>query len=95
MSKLRNKQGMTFQSLVASIRQAHEQCFAHATKAVNVSLTARNWMIGYYIEEYERDGVHGVQSWVTMTRKLSMPMTRFCAIAAIIERRVLIRQPAP
>ena len=57
MSKLRNKQGMTFQSLVASIRQAHEQCFAHATKAVNVSLTARNWMIGYYIEEYERDGV--------------------------------------
>lgn len=47
---------MTFQSLVASIKKAHEQCFAHATKAVNVSLTLRNWVIGLYILEYEQGG---------------------------------------
>ena len=56
MGKLQNKQGMTFQSLIASIRQVHEQCFAHATKAVNVSLTLRNWVIGLYILEYEQGG---------------------------------------
>ena len=30
---------LNFSALVAAIRQAHEQCAAHATRAVNVSLT--------------------------------------------------------
>jgi predicted nuclease of restriction endonuclease-like (RecB) superfamily len=41
---------------VAAIHQAHEQCAAHATRAVNVSLTLRNWTIGWYIREYEQNG---------------------------------------
>ena len=47
---------MDFGSLVAAIRQVHEQCVARASKAVNVSLTLRNWLIGCYIREYEQNG---------------------------------------
>jgi hypothetical protein len=71
MSKLRKKPGMTFQSLVASIRQAHEQYFARATKAVNVSLTLRNWIIGLYILEYEQGGTDRAKYGSRILEKLS------------------------
>jgi len=44
---------LTFDHLVDSIRQVHTQLASQAGKAVNTSLTLRNWMIGYYIEVYE------------------------------------------
>ncbi len=47
---------MSFPSLVAAIRQMHEQCAAQVNRAVNVSLTLRNWMIGGYIYHYELHG---------------------------------------
>ena len=34
---------MDFTALVDAIRQAHAQCAAQANRAVNVSLTLRNW----------------------------------------------------
>ncbi len=45
-----------FESLVASIVQIHRQAQDFATKAVNVGLTLRNWLIGMQIEIYERQG---------------------------------------
>lgn len=51
------KLNLTFAELVSSIRQAHDLFSAQASKAVNISLTLRNWSIGYYIERYERLGV--------------------------------------
>lgn len=51
------KKHLTFAELVSSIRQAHDLFSAQASKAVNISLTLRNWTIGYYIERYERLGV--------------------------------------
>jgi predicted nuclease of restriction endonuclease-like (RecB) superfamily len=51
------KQNLTFAELVSSIREAHDLFSAQASKAVNISLTLRNWAIGYYIERYERLGV--------------------------------------
>jgi len=50
-------EGMTFLNLVASIKQVHKQFFTQAAKAVNVSLTLRNWVIGLYILEYEQEGI--------------------------------------
>jgi len=47
---------MTFDSLVQSIRQVHDQLAAQAGRAVNISLTMRNWLIGLYIAEYELRG---------------------------------------
>ena len=57
MKRLKSKKGMTFLNLVLSIKQVHKQFFAQATKAVNVNLTLRNWVIGLHILEYEQGGI--------------------------------------
>ena len=45
-----------FAALVEVVRQVHEQSAAAAGRAVNVSLTLRNWLIGWHIREYEQSG---------------------------------------
>lgn len=45
-----------FAALVDAVRQVHEQSAAAASRAVNVSLTLRNWLIGWHIREYEQSG---------------------------------------
>ena len=45
-----------FESLVDSIVQIHHQAQDFATKAVNVGLTLRNWLIGHRIVEFEQNG---------------------------------------
>lgn len=45
-----------FESLVSSIVHIHQQTQEFATKAVNVSLTLRNWLIGCRIVEFEQRG---------------------------------------
>lgn len=45
-----------FGALVAAIRQTHEHMAAQAGRAVNISLTLRNWAIGCHIREYEQRG---------------------------------------
>lgn len=46
-----------FIQLVGSIQNAHRELAAQASKAVNISLTLRNWLIGFYIAEYELNGM--------------------------------------
>ena len=46
-----------FENLVGTIRHAHEELAAQAGRAVNVSLTVRNWLFGCYIAEYELNGL--------------------------------------
>jgi len=45
-----------FDSLVVSIVQIHQQAQAFATKAVNIGLTLRNWLIGHRIVKFEQQG---------------------------------------
>lgn len=45
-----------FAVLVASIARTHALFAAQASKAINVSLTLRNWLIGHHIAEYELQG---------------------------------------
>lgn len=47
----------TFELLVSAICLVHDELTAQASRAVNASLTLRNWMIGFHVEEYERRGV--------------------------------------
>lgn len=51
------KAAASFERLVVSIRQAHDELAAQVSRAVNMSLTLRNWLIGLYIAEYEQNGV--------------------------------------
>lgn len=47
---------LSFDGLVAAIRQADAALAEQASRAVNVSLTLRNWFIGYHIAEFELQG---------------------------------------
>ena len=47
---------LDFNQLVAAIRYADTELSTQASRAVNVSLTLRHWLIGYYIAEYELNG---------------------------------------
>ena len=40
---------LNFGSLVSVIEQTHQHFQQQAVKAVNVSLTVRNWLVGYFI----------------------------------------------
>jgi hypothetical protein len=65
---------MTFKKLVDSIQLVHGEMAAQASKAVNVSLTLRNWLIGCYIAEYELRGAdraeYGQQLFTTLANVL-------------------------
>lgn len=47
---------MNFDALVQAIAHLHEQTRTAATKAVNVALTLRNWLIGAHIVLFEQQG---------------------------------------
>jgi hypothetical protein len=63
--------GLDFISLVDAIRQVHERCVVQAGRAVNVSLTLRNWVIGWYIREYEQHGADRATYGEALIDKLS------------------------
>jgi len=60
-----------FSALVAAIRQVDEQMAAQAARAVNISLTLRNWVIGCYIREYEQNGADRAQYGQDLLNRLS------------------------
>ncbi len=62
---------LDFASLVDAVRYAHEHFGAQAGKAVNISLTLRNWVIGCYIREYEQNGADRAQYGQNLLSRLS------------------------
>ena len=64
-----------FDSLVSSIVHIHQQTRDFATKAVNVALTLRNWLIGYRIVEFEQKGAdragYGENLMITLSQRLA------------------------
>ena len=62
---------MTFELLaqnIASIQTTLQQQAAHA---VNLSLTARNWLVGWYIVEYEQNGEDRAQYGEALLKNLA------------------------
>ena len=49
-------ENMDFESLVGRINLIQDALQEQAAHAVNLSLTARNWLVGYYIVEFEQRG---------------------------------------
>jgi len=47
---------MNFEKLVFRIQQTNEILQQNAVKAVNIHLTLRNWLVGFYIVEFEQKG---------------------------------------
>lgn len=47
---------MNYESLVGRINNIQDALQAQAAHVVNLSLTARNWLAGYNIVEFEQHG---------------------------------------
>ena len=47
---------MTFDQLITTLEGVHRQLAVRATQQVNTALTIRNWLIGYYLVEFEQHG---------------------------------------
>ncbi len=52
---------LSFEHLVNLIGQTNAELTAEASRAVNTSLTLRNWLIGFHIVEYEQRGTDRAQ----------------------------------
>ncbi|WP_292492421.1 hypothetical protein [Methanoculleus sp. 10] len=48
--------------LLLQIESFDDDLVPQASRAVNISLTLRNWLIDCYIEEYERSGIDSPDS---------------------------------
>jgi predicted nuclease of restriction endonuclease-like (RecB) superfamily len=70
------KKALNFESLVAEIEQTHQHFQQQAVKAVNISLTIRNYLIGFYIVEFEQKGedraAYGSKLLDSLAAKLSI-----------------------
>ena len=53
---LTKSNNMNFQSLQKNILSTHNEIFTNTIKAINIQLTMRNWLIGFYIVEFEQNG---------------------------------------
>jgi len=62
---------MNFQELIDRIGLAHNELSAQASKAVNISLTLRNWLIGYHIHKYELNGSDRAEYGKNLLSRLS------------------------
>jgi len=60
-----------FDALVKTIQEINGEFAAQASRAVNVSLTLRNWCIGAYIHGYELNGSDRAQYGVGLLINLS------------------------
>ena len=66
---------LSFERLVTEIGQAHAELVAQASRAVNSSLTLRNWLIGLYIAEYEQQGTDRAEYGDKLLERLSKRLT--------------------
>lgn len=62
---------LSFDLLVNAIGQVHAEMAVQAGRAVNMSLTLRNWLIGFYIAEYEQQGSDRAQYGDRLLARLS------------------------
>ena len=69
-------EALSFGELVTAIRHVNDELTAQATRAVNTSLTLRNWLIGYYVEAYERRGADRAQYGDKLMEKLAESLTQ-------------------
>lgn len=67
---------MNFESLVGRINQVQDVLQAQAAHAINLALTARNWLVGYYIVEFEQNGEDRAKYGENLLNRLSKNINR-------------------
>lgn len=66
---------MKFTKLITQIEKIDSELKIRAIQSVNQMLTIRNWLIGYYIYEYEQDGLDRAKYGKALIRELSKKLT--------------------
>ncbi|MBL0301714.1 MAG: DUF1016 family protein [Cytophagaceae bacterium] len=67
---------LIFENLVQSIVSTNEHFRQSAIKAVNINHTVRNWLIGYYIAEYEQNGEDRAAYGESLIDKLALRISQ-------------------
>jgi predicted nuclease of restriction endonuclease-like (RecB) superfamily len=67
---------MDFESLVGRINLVQNVLQAQAAHAINLALTTRNWLVGYYIVEFEQNGEDRAQYGDRLLNRLSAKINR-------------------
>lgn len=65
---------MTFNNLIGNVEHVNDITSAYAKGAVNQLLTVRNWMIGYYIVEFEQHGHNRAEYGSNLLGKMAVTM---------------------
>ena len=86
---------LTFDSLVGRINLIQDVLQAQAAHAVNLSLTARNWLVGYYIVEFEQHGADRAKYGENLINRLAERINRkgFEPRSLRVYRRVYLVYP--
>lgn len=71
-----SEEHLTFESLVGRINFIQDTLQAQAAHAINLSLTARNWLVGYYIVEFEQNGQDRAKYGDKLINRLSERINR-------------------
>lgn len=61
----------SFDQLIDNVYQTHCQLQQNAKKVVNIHLTIRNWLVGYYIVEFEQNGEDRAKYGTNLIGKLA------------------------
>ena len=67
---------MNYESLVGRINLIQDALQAQAAHAINLSLTARNWLVGYYIVEFEQHGEDRAKYGEKLLKNLAKSLNR-------------------
>lgn len=87
---MQRKSDMTkieFKDIVSLIVDVNQELRAQASRAVNLSLTLRNWMIGYYIDAFELKGSDRAYYGDQLFAKLSHELTS-CGLSNCDKRQL-------
>lgn len=86
---------MNFESLVGHINQVQDVLQAQAAHAVNLSLTSRNWLVGYYIVEFEQHGEDRAKYGDNLINRLAKEIGRrgFESRSLHVYRRIYLTYP--
>ncbi len=72
MSKKITPTDFNFNALVELCRQTHEELRSRAIRSVDIAMVVRNWLIGWYIVEFEQNGADRAEYGTRFLEKLSM-----------------------
>ena len=67
---------MNFESLVGRINTVQDVLQAQAAHAINLALTSHNWLVGYYIVEFEQNGEDRAKYGENLLNRLAKSINR-------------------